>query len=665
MFNAQHVPTLLKDNPRWLLWTLDGEGRKVPRAAMQPKQNRNANKATTWTDFANATDVAVKNSMGIGFALGSVQNGPTFAGVDLDKCRNPATGVIEDWAWQIIHYVDSYTEISPSGTGVKIFVLGSLPDGAKQGKVYKIEIYDRERYFTVTGQHVPGTPLTVEERTAQLRDLHTKTWSGDLVTLTRVFGFYISDTAQWVNIHCPWEANHSGGNQARDGGLHKTDGTVDGFNCFHAGCSEKTLADVLQLFGLKGGQRSDFLTDHHGNILAKNQDNIRHAITLLGVTLEHDVFADKLYLNAADGRRVLDDPATDRLYLLLEQTYHFSPPKDYFVMVMEDHARTTPVHPVLQYLDSLTWDRTPRVDRWLTTYGGAPDSEYGRQVGAKTLIAAVRRVRHPGCKHDEMLVLNSAVQGVLKSSALAALCSADWFSDDLPLNVDAKQIIERTLGKWIIEASDLAGMRKSDVEHLKAMLSRGVDGPVRMAYGHFPKERPRSFILIGTTNSQKYLKDSTGNRRFWPVAISTFDIDALRRDRDQLWAEAAAREANGESNRLDAVHWEAAARAQAASQIQDTWLEDTLAPFLRLKEDPDRPAFLPQWRDRVLVSEVWAKLGLHDPSRRGEREVVRLESVMQVLGYEKKRARGLGEPEEGDDKKTHWRWCRVAETGEE
>jgi predicted P-loop ATPase len=153
-----------------------------------------------------------------------------------------------------------------------------------------------------------------------------------------------------------------------------------------------------------------------------------------------------------------------------------------------------------------------------------------------------------------------------------------WFSDDLPLNVDAKQIIERTLGKWIIEASDLAGKRKAENEQLKSMLSRQIDGPARLAYARNPTERPRQFIIVGTTNSSTYLSDSTGGRRYWPVAIQKFDVEATKRNRDQPWAEAVVRASQGASIRLPENLWPHAA-VQEARREMDPW-EETIRLLL-------------------------------------------------------------------------------------
>src|SRR5262249_28114772 len=144
-----------------------------------------------------------------------------------------------------------------------------------------------------------------------------------------------------------------------------------------------------------------------------------------------------------------------------------------------------------------------------------------------------------------------------------------------------KVVIEQTRGKWLIECSELAGMKKGEVEDLKGMLSRTSDRE-RLAYDRITSEVPRQFITIGTTNNQKYLKDQTGNRRVWPVLIKKFNLEALKRDVDQIWAEAAAREAKGESIRLDPQLWGAAGLEQEQRTAEDPWwelLEEHFDPY--------------------------------------------------------------------------------------
>lgn len=600
----------------------------MPRRAVKPDRGIDGTKPSNWADFDTAKSVLQTAGFGLGFALGPVQDGPTFSGIDLDKCRDPVTGIIEPWALALIRRLNSYTEVSPSGTGVKIFCLGSLPDGAKQGKVFKVEIYDRERYFTVTGHHLSSTPESVENREEELRSIHAELWSRDLVRLFKIFGLYISDGGEFINVHCPWEANHTGESKKRDAGLHITDGKANGFKCFHAGCSEKNIVDVRQLFGLKGAHSSDFITDADGKILKDEQENIRRAIALFDANLSHDVFADKIYLHQNGQRRVLDDAAANRLWFEIGHSYKFRPTMDFFTRALDDLARENPVHPVRDYLNSVVWDGQPRIDTWLIEHGGAKDTPLVRKAGALVLLAAVRRIRRPGCKFDEMLVLISD-QGMLKSSAIAALCpNPEWFSDDLPLNVDAKQVIERTAGRWLVESSDLTGMRKGDVEHLKALMSRPVDGPVRLAYRRYSEERPRSFILIGTTNNFGFLKDQTGNRRFWPVTITKpFSTQAIEAVRDQLWAEAAFREKQGESIRLPEELWPDAAQQQEKHTIIDPWLE--------ILQDSD----IDWTQTHILSAAIWAVLGVsHSDPRNAER----VYAVMEKLGYIKRRCRHEG-----------------------
>jgi predicted P-loop ATPase len=201
---------------------------------------------------------------------------------------------------------------------------------------------------------------------------------------------------------------------------------------------------------------------------------------------------------------------------------------------------------VTDYLNALVWDGVPRLDRWLVDLAGAEDSAYVRAVSRAMLVAAVRRARHPGCRFDQMPVIEGP-QGCGKSRALAVLAVEDaWFSDFLPLaDGDVRKLIEATHGKWIVEASELAGMSRSDSAALKSFLSRPAD-EARMAYQRTPTRVPRHFMVVGTTGATDYLRD-TGNRRFWPVRVVRFDLARLAEIRDQLWAEAAIAEAAGEA----------------------------------------------------------------------------------------------------------------------
>ncbi|HZV03633.1 MAG TPA: VapE domain-containing protein [Gemmataceae bacterium] len=360
--------------------------------------------------------------------------------------------------------------------------------------------------------------------------------------------------------------------------------------------------------------------DKHG-IPYLTQDNIRIALFKLGVRVRYDRFADRILIAGLEEfGPVLDDAAMNRLRLMIDLRYWLLVPKEMFYDVVTDNARRNGFHPVCDYLDGLKWDGVKRLDKWLTAYGGAEDTPYTNAVGALLLTAAVRRVRQPGCKFDEIVVLENPDQGTNKSSTLALLAvNPDWFTDYLPLHVNGKEVIELTRGRWIIEVAELAGMRKTEVEHVKGLLSRQVDR-ARMAYGRIPVDVPRQWVPVGTTNHAEYLKDTTGNRRFWPVRVKQFDLERLAQDRDQLWAEAAAREASGASVRLPKELWAAAAEEQAKRTTAD--------PFYELLQNMIGHIEA----GKIAAEEVWTILDM----RGGQREQShneRMGRAMRALGW--------------------------------
>jgi len=374
-----------------------------------------------------------------------------------------------------------------------------------------------------------------------------------------------------------------------------------------------------------------FERDAKSGAVLPTQGNIRLAIEKLGVTLSFDAFARRPIIEGLDGfGPTLDDNAETRLWLEIDERFRFRARKDFFHAVVFDICLTNQFHPVRDYLDGLTWDGTARLDTWLSDYCGVEDTPYTRAVGRITLIAAVRRVRQPGCKFDEMLVLESP-EGFNKSTMLAEMAvSEEWFSDSLPLNVDDKRMIENASGKWIIENAELQGMRKGDVGVIKAQLSRRRDR-ARLAYDRMPSEVDRQCIFIGTVNPAEatgYLASLTGNRRFWPVEVKRIDLEAFKADRDQLWAEASAREAQGESIRLDPALWDAAVEQQKKREAPNP-LYDKLLPYLG------------HLNGMIFAADVWELLAIPVTQRQPQYE--KMGKAMVQLGarrVERRRVRG-------------------------
>lgn len=238
--------------------------------------------------------------------------------------------------------------------------------------------------------------------------------------------------------------------------------------------------------------------------------------------------------------------------------------------VMRLVASRNSFDPVQDYLSALVWDGKKRLDTWLAFYAGAENNDYSRMVGAKFMISAVARALEPGCKVDTMLVLEGP-QGLKKSTLARTLFGSDWFSDQVG-EVTTKESSQQIQGMWCIEVSEMDAFTKSDDRAVKAFLSRTEDR-YRPTYGRNTITRPRRCVFIGTYNpdGSGITKDATGARRYWFVTCTAIDIQALRSDRDQLWAEAVARYRMNEHWWLEPEEEEIAKHEQEARQIEDLW----------------------------------------------------------------------------------------------
>jgi predicted P-loop ATPase len=237
-------------------------------------------------------------------------------------------------------------------------------------------------------------------------------------------------------------------------------------------------------------------------------------------------------------------------------------------------ARRYCYHPVQEYLAGLVWDGTARLDELFIIYCHAEDTPYTRAVGSKTLIAAVARILAPGAKADTMPIL-CGKQGLLKSTFWETLASKEWFTDALP-DLHNKDAAVALRGKWIVELADLDNFGRSEIETIKRFLSANQDH-YRAPYDRHASTIPRTNIFVGTTNQDLFLRDTTGNRRFWPIAVQgPCEIDALRQDRDQLWAEAVSRYFQEEAWHLSGSVAQLAEEEQRARVEPDAWTAPVL-----------------------------------------------------------------------------------------
>ncbi|MGI6085237.1 MAG: VapE domain-containing protein [Acetivibrionales bacterium] len=271
-------------------------------------------------------------------------------------------------------------------------------------------------------------------------------------------------------------------------------------------------------------------------------------------------------------------------------------------------TRKNTFHPIKEYLESNTWDGVPRIETLFIDYLGAEDSHYTRQVTRKMLIAGVKRIYEPGCKFDYMLVLIGP-QGAGKSSLIAKL-GRKWFSDSLR-NFDNKEAGEHLQNAWIFELGELSALRKAEIEEVKAFLSKTEDR-YRVAYDRIVSDFPRKCIFFGSTNNREFLKDTTGNRRFWPVDVNPENKKMSHWDHltnevvGQIWAEALELYRRGESLELDREA-EKEAEKQQGLHMQDDPREGIIKEWL---DTPQDNLYLPsdgEILEKVCAAQIWAE----------------------------------------------------------
>jgi predicted P-loop ATPase len=285
-------------------------------------------------------------------------------------------------------------------------------------------------------------------------------------------------------------------------------------------------------------------------------------------------------------------------------------------------AQDNTFHPIRDYLDGLEWDGQPRAGLWLPRYLGAERTAYIDAVGESFLISAVARVKQPGCKADQMIVLEGG-QGVGKSTTLRIL-GGPWFSDELA-DVGSKDAAMQVRAAWMLEMSELDALGRREVATIKAFLSRSTDR-FRPPYGRRVMEAPRQSVFAGTTNSDSYLRDETGGRRFWPVRVQRADIDALTRDRDQLWAEAVSLYRSGRRWWFeDEGLLHQAAREQEARYSGDPW-DDLIRSFV-------------EHRSTVTVGDILETLLHIERARWGQADQNRVARILRSLGFDRKQRR--------------------------
>lgn len=285
---------------------------------------------------------------------------------------------------------------------------------------------------------------------------------------------------------------------------------------------------------------------------------------------------EEVFVRDVPGGIKAGTPVSDReireVQAYLQKQHYMEVSKETVLEGIELVAARNSSHPIRNYLRDLQWDGVHRVDKWLTTYLGVRETPYTRAVGRRWLISAVARVEHPGCKVDCCLVLEGP-QGIGKSTALRNLASGDWYSDT-KIDFASKDGYIALRGVWIYEIGELDAYNKSEAGDIKRFMSAQVD-KYRGVHAKKDARWPRQCVFAATVNPEEYLKDRTGNRRFWPVRTADtgeIDNDALLADRDQLWAEAMTLHTDGAAWYLDDPEVVRLAEDEQAKRMEsDVW----------------------------------------------------------------------------------------------
>lgn len=413
---------------------------------------------------------------------------------------------------------------------------------------------------------------------------------GEAFALAGMLGVGLADGS--VAVKCPWADEHS---DARGHGedsstviLPPAGGSrFGGFSCKHSHCAMRKWHDVLNALpisaveeakrkypmrpqavneaaeGAEGAPKGKdprqackeklLYTPGRGNSW-KIKPDIVNAITILiydprwaGI-LQWDNFSRALCFTRPPPWHTDDAPSVQeatwleedgvRLEAWMRREWSLELPVEKLTQAAYLVGRKGGINPLVTWLDNLTWDGTPRLDTWGSIYLGAEDNPYVRTVCRKWMISAVARAYDQGCEAHHALVLEGP-QGRGKSTALRTLVPVrSWFSDT-PIDIGNKDAFVSIRGKWIIELAELAALNRKEIDKVKAFFTSATDS-YRPPYGRDNVAVPRTCVFAGTVNNAEWLKDQTGNRRFWPLRCGVLDIEALDNDRDQLWAEAVS-----------------------------------------------------------------------------------------------------------------------------
>ena len=607
---------VLKKQKRWVVWNWEGAGdkrTKVPYSIMGTRAS--STDPLTWTTYAKAKKTLPFFS-GVGIIFTPDQ---LLLGIDIDHILSE-DGKINHWAKadieKLLAQTNSYTEISPSGTGLHILLALSAPLPLIANKHAPWEMYTSGRFFTfsenIYGEKKPLRTVSPEEALLIL-SITGYPWGKDKPSLQPTVVSSFSDEElkerMFASKNGPAIKSLYDGDVSMHGNdTSRADAALLSHLAFWSGKNPDQMERVWLFSPLGLREKSQSRKDYRDRSIASAIKNCTDVYTSPNLGIDFlwtkGVKGEKLYSkNTENVARVLRHHGdfsnmirfdsfknrvevkekgiwrhfidSDAIYLQTRISILFSFLRtvgkemtwDASIIVAKENA----IDSGADFIRSLKWDGTARLDQWLTYTYGTPDDVYHRAVGSNWLKGLVKRVIEPGCKFDYVLVLEGE-QGIKKSMSLNILGhiseKENWHVEST-MSTDSKDFFMQFEGKAIIEFSEGETLTRTEVKKMKSIITTASDR-YRPSYGRTTEDFPRHCVFAMTTNQEEYLKDDTGNRRWLPVKVvlSNANVEWLQENRDQLFAEAYHRVVVGKENVYELPREETLAQ-QSARKVGD------------------------------------------------------------------------------------------------
>lgn len=745
------IPAELAQRQQWVLWRFEwdekrsawlkvpyyvGGGRRSGDQGSDRDRQRLATLPVVRTAFQRKEGQPDAWS-GIGFGF---LPGDGLIGIDLDKHVDRETGAMSDRCKKIIAAFNTFTEISPSGTGVHLYLQGHTHTAKDNG--IGVEMFCEKQYFTVTGRHVDGTPLEVAVADdAAIRRMHVTIQEAKdkraaaaqpAQPAQRAAGggessggndFAKVNAKAMASLYA-WVPALFGGRELKKGQGYRVTSKALGrelqedLSIQPEGIKDWGVADMGDA---REGSRSPIdLVMEWGPGTGKPAEALKWLAGVLGVQLEapranqqapaggggatpppadppaqaagnggddekpkkkgkkrsHDESLDALYDRLVTGKNGLMDCRPNVMYCMqldpelaglaryntftmqLDRSREAPWGREAGVWEEEDDmmlgeyllrvhslniaakstlrdgvqmaARLDKYNPIEDLIRSEVWDKTPRLEHWLTKVYGIEERPYTRLIGKCFMMGLVNRAINPGCKFDYMLILKGT-QGLKKSSAFRAL-AYPYFTDNAIKVGDKDSQLAQQMA-WLVESAELESLNKADATAIKQYLSAQEDW-FRPPYGAQMIKAKRHFVNVGTTNADTFLRDATGDRRFWPLEIQDVYPEVLTEMRGQLLAEALHRLNEGERYWPDREEEKTLIfPEQEPFKRSDPW-EDRLDAYVNGLDGLSKADKAPRNREFFPRTELYDALQIkNDRVDSAGQMDLRISNAMKALGF--------------------------------